>query len=162
MKSLSLGRIHSFFFAAWCLSPGVNTRSARNFSLALCWNSSLGATLLFLFEFQPLWSKQKGRKFTCVLCTLFSHAALQWWVRCHEYIIHGRRNVKWLKTIYIPTKVHIPIPWFRIDDKALRIRKMPFPEILWSVCRCGQRELLLFSIKAGIPSVVKCITAMKP
>lgn len=162
LKSLSLGRVHSFYFPAWCLSPGVNMQSACHFSVALCWNSSLGAALLFSFEFQPLWSKHKGRKFTCVLCTLFSHAALQWWVRCHQYTIHGRRKVKWLKTIYVSAKVHIPVPGFWIDDKALRMQKMPFPEILCCACRCGQREVLLFSTKAGIPSVMKCITAVKP
>lgn len=40
---------------------------------------------------------------------------------------------------------------------------MPFPEILCSMCRSDERNFLLFSIKAGIPSVImECITAAKP
>lgn len=62
LENVSFGKIHSFYFPAWCLSPVVNTRSACHFSMLLCWNSSLGAALLFSFEFQPLWSKQKGKE----------------------------------------------------------------------------------------------------
>lgn len=109
LENVSLGKSQSFYFPAKCLSPGMNMRSACHFSIFLCWNSSLGPALLFSFEFQPLWSKQKRKKFTCVLLTLFSCVILQWWMRCHQYIIQGTRNATWLKTICISAKVYIPV-----------------------------------------------------
>lgn len=105
----------------------------------------------------------QNRKQSLPVYYLFSCAILQWWMRCHKYIIQGTRNATWLKTIWISAKVYIRVLWVCSDDKPLRMWKMLFPDILCFVCRSHQREFLLFSIKGGIPSVImKCNTAVKP